>query len=330
MAAAFDPATADMAYAARLPSLLVAGGTNRVAPGLDRAAQALNLRVAAGTLADAQPAGGGHAIIWCDWTRGMPDGGVDAVADFVGAVPVVIDCDADAIDACWERFGEDDGVTVLMHGDEADMLAALGRAHRATEATLHSPLEDARTSQLDRLQEEVSRIARMLSQLDERGTRLLIRAPDGSREPPSPFIEDLVRSPARGFGGGEAPAPLGQSERAPPAISARDVRRLVRLRRARDQFFQADLFADPAWDMLLDLYAARLERGRVSVSSLCIAAAVPATTALRWIKSLTATGLLERREDPLDGRRIFVALSDDAARAMDAYFAHILDDGAVI
>ncbi|MGJ3628472.1 hypothetical protein AB5I41_18845 [Sphingomonas sp. MMS24-JH45] len=35
--------------------------------------------------------------------------------------------------------------------------------------------------------------------------------------------------------------------------------------------------------MLLDLFAAELERARVSVSSLCIAAAVAPTTALRWI-----------------------------------------------
>jgi hypothetical protein len=43
----------------------------------------------------------------------------------------------------------------------------------------------------------------------------------------------------------------------------------------REQFFGPDLFADPAWDILLDLYAARLEQQRVAVSSLCIAAAVP-------------------------------------------------------
>jgi DNA-binding MarR family transcriptional regulator len=82
--------------------------------------------------------------------------------------------------------------------------------------------------------------------------------------------------------------------------------------------------------MLLDLYAARLEHNRVSVSSLCIAAAVPATTALRWIKALTTSGLFERRADPHDGRRIFVALSDSAAAAMHAYFAAIVDEGAVI
>ena len=61
--------------------------------------------------------------------------------------------------------------------------------------------------------------------------------------------------------------------------------------------------------MLLDLMAARLEENRVAVSSLCIAAAVPATTALRWIKALTDRGLFVRVADPQDGRRVFIELS---------------------
>ena len=88
----------------------------------------------------------------------------------------------------------------------------------------------------------------------------------------------------------------------------------------REQYFPADMFADPAWDMLLDLYAARLDRQPVSVSSLCIAAAVPATTALRWIKTMTDAGLFVREADPNDGRRIFIALADGAFSGMESYF----------
>ncbi len=97
------------------------------------------------------------------------------------------------------------------------------------------------------------------------------------------------------------------------------IRAIIRARRLRDQFFRGELFADPAWDMLLDLMAARIERGRVAVSSLCIAAAVPATTALRWIKALTDRGIFVRSADPQDGRRVFIELSDEAARSMAAY-----------
>ena len=110
--------------------------------------------------------------------------------------------------------------------------------------------------------------------------------------------------------------------------SARLLRAIIRRRRARAQFFPADLFADPAWDILLDLAAARHEATRVSISSLCIAAAVPTTTALRWIKGMTAAGVLEREDDPEDGRRSFIRLSDRTAAAMDNYLSAV-EEGVV-
>lgn len=128
-------------------------------------------------------------------------------------------------------------------------------------------------------------------------------------------------------------AHLAQSERvhAPGAeeISASDIRRLIRARRARERFFPAELFSDPAWDMLLDLMAARLDAQPVAVSSLCIAAAVPTTTALRWIRSLCDAGIFERRIDPDDARRAFVTLSEASAAAMLAYLASIKATGVV-
>ncbi|KAK0360107.1 hypothetical protein LTR94_028604, partial [Friedmanniomyces endolithicus] len=82
---------------------------------------------------------------------------------------------------------------------------------------------------------------------------------------------------------------------------------------------------DPAWDMLLDLFAAALEGTQVSVSSLCIAAAVAPTTALRWIGKLTAADLLHRHPDPQDRRRAFVSLSPAARDAMYRYVAALAD-----
>lgn len=104
-------------------------------------------------------------------------------------------------------------------------------------------------------------------------------------------------------------------------IDPRDVRRFIRARRIRESFFAADLFADPAWDMLLDLFAAELEDTRVSVSSLCIAASVPGTTALRWIGTMIDVGLFERQADPLDRRRAYISLTDRARTAMRRYFS---------
>src|SRR5207248_1300212 len=76
-----------------------------------------------------------------------------------------------------------------------------------------------------------------------------------------------------------------------------------------------ELFADPAWDMLLDLLQAEIAQLRVPVSSLCIAAAVPATTALRWLKAMVAQGVFVRRADPHDGRRAFVELAPESSQA---------------
>lgn len=100
-------------------------------------------------------------------------------------------------------------------------------------------------------------------------------------------------------------------------VDAPRIRAHIKARRLRERFFDPGLFADPAWDILLDLAAARLEGREVSVSSLCIAAAVPTTTALRWIKAMVDRGLLERAPDPDDARRAFIRLAPATARRME-------------
>lgn len=102
-------------------------------------------------------------------------------------------------------------------------------------------------------------------------------------------------------------------------------RALINARRLRARHMPADLFAEPAWDMLLDLYAAHYEGRRVAVKSLCIAAHVPATTALRSIETMAKHGCLIRRRDTSDARRIFIALSDDTRTQLDRYFDALAD-----
>lgn len=95
---------------------------------------------------------------------------------------------------------------------------------------------------------------------------------------------------------------------------------MLRMRREREKIFGKHLFADPCWDMLLDLYVA-LRKGRViSVSSLCVAAAVPASTALRWIDILVKQDLVLREPDPKDKRRILVLLTRKAETQLDHLF----------
>lgn len=111
------------------------------------------------------------------------------------------------------------------------------------------------------------------------------------------------------------------SEPASRKLTESRVRAVIRARRLRAKYIDAALFADPAWDMILDLLAAGLGGKRVSVSSLCIAAAVPPTTALRWISVLSEQGVVRREADPSDGRRVFIALADEMVASLTRWFA---------
>jgi DNA-binding MarR family transcriptional regulator len=104
---------------------------------------------------------------------------------------------------------------------------------------------------------------------------------------------------------------------------SRAARSIIKARSARRRFFDGELFADPAWDMLLELYALEGEGRRISVSKLSVAAGVPCTTALRWLDKLEAESLLVREEDPADGRRVWVMLSPTGIAAMDSYIRQI-------
>lgn len=119
-------------------------------------------------------------------------------------------------------------------------------------------------------------------------------------------IDEAVASGA--FRGRSATATLA------PAHFAR---RMLRNRRRREAAFDTSLFADPAWDMLLDLFVAWEEGALVSVSSLCIASSIPPTTALRWISSMEKAGHFVRSRDPNDDRRMHLSLSPSAHQRMD-------------
>jgi DNA-binding MarR family transcriptional regulator len=99
---------------------------------------------------------------------------------------------------------------------------------------------------------------------------------------------------------------------------------IYRERRRRDRYL-AELapFGEPAWDILLDLYIAGAEDRRVSVNSACIAAAVPATTALRWLATLEQSGAVERTPDINDKRRAWVSLTRRCTTAMADYLGSL-------
>ena len=200
---------------------------------------------------------------------------------------------------------------ILVDPTSAERVVALGRALVRGQGRLRELSHDDRLALL-RLTEQVGEIAERLDRLASPGLGMA---------GPTVFEGDTIfhfESPHREFA-----VPCADESLLTPLPDPQLIRRIIRQRHLRARFFDAALFADPAWDMLLDLAAARGEHKRVSVTSLCIASGVPPTTALRWIGQLTAAGLFERVEDEADRRRAFVALSDKAAEAMARYFAMI-------
>jgi DNA-binding MarR family transcriptional regulator len=107
----------------------------------------------------------------------------------------------------------------------------------------------------------------------------------------------------------------------PNAIHPSVLKAIIKARRNRQKYFEGDLFSDPSWDILLELTAAHIENRQESVTSVAIAASVPASTAIRKIRELAERDLVRRWTDPNDARRIFVALTDDAAKRMLAVLA---------
>jgi DNA-binding MarR family transcriptional regulator len=191
-------------------------------------------------------------------------------------------------------------VGLVIDGSDADRAAALAVATSGIfkSASLSDVASDQSAERLRQLSDEVSRIASTLA-------RLSTGPGETQRQAPAVNDPDL------------------------PSVSAETVRAVIRARRLRSRFFEEELFADPAWDMLLDLLQAEIAQLRVPVSSLCIAAAVPATTALRWLKTMTDNGIFLRRADPHDGRRVFVELSREASAAMRRYFAQVGNPAAI-
>ncbi|MGN6376909.1 MAG: hypothetical protein ACTHMG_15345 [Sphingomonas sp.] len=232
---------------------------------------------------------------------------IDTLARATGA-RVVVALDVAQIDlVAAQLFGT--AVQLLIAPTVTDRVAALVLAAAGDGGRLHDRVREGERERLQRLNEEVARIAEVLAQL--------------ARREPSPSRRGGLVGDRRGSYNAGAVAPG-------PGIEARDIRRAIRARRLRDQFFAPGLFEDPAWDMLLDLYAAELEDRAVSVSSLCIAAAVAPTTALRWIGKLTDAGLFERRPDPFDRRRAFMALTPTARDGMLGYCHAVREAGLVI
>ncbi len=106
-------------------------------------------------------------------------------------------------------------------------------------------------------------------------------------------------------------------------------RQLYAFRRRRGTRLPTEMFGEPAWDMLLELFVMRMQGSRVRIKNACIAASVPATTALRWIGLLEEHGLIIRSDDTVDHRVRWIELTDQAFQTMyDLLLEQALNDRA--
>jgi len=224
---------------------------------------------------------------------------MDALLDYVdgkvsdGRFAAVVSTTAELIDPIAARL-HNRSIELIIDADDAQRAAALAiaKAQAGIGERVSDVASDQSAARLRQLSDEVSRIAATLARLS------------AGPAPAAPTVEVPPKADA-------------------PQVSADTVRSIIRARRLRARYFSEDLFADPAWDMLLDLFQAEIAQLRVPVSSLCIAAAVPATTALRWLKTMVSNGMFIRRADPHDGRRVFVELAPQTSVALRRYFAEV-------
>jgi DNA-binding MarR family transcriptional regulator len=108
--------------------------------------------------------------------------------------------------------------------------------------------------------------------------------------------------------------------------TVRCARQLLGLRRLREEMLGGNLFADPAWDLLLHLYVESAAGNQVAISGLCSAAKVRPTTGLRWINLLVDAGLLEKSDDPEDARRVFVGFAPGADESIHRILARAMTE----
>jgi hypothetical protein len=221
-------------YSAPAP-ILIAGDTELARERAARTVAASGFRIADRVAVEQAP---GRLDLQVNasavWVELDADGGVpmDALLQRIdadaasGRYGAVVSTGAGLLDAVAARL-RDPAVQLVVDGSDADRAAALaialsgaGRARRLSDVA-----SDRNSERLRQLSDEVGRIAATLARL--------------STGPAAPS-----REPERVETG------------AIPEVHVETVRSVIRARRLRGRFFAEDLFADPAWDMLLDLLQA--------------------------------------------------------------------------
>lgn len=102
-------------------------------------------------------------------------------------------------------------------------------------------------------------------------------------------------------------------------------RAILAARQLMGRAFGSDLFADPAGEMLLDLYVRENDGIATSISKIWNASNAAYGTARRSLAIMERRGLIARMPDTKDGRRTLVLLTDLARIQLEACLDIILD-----
>lgn len=88
-------------------------------------------------------------------------------------------------------------------------------------------------------------------------------------------------------------------------------KKLYDLLRCRDKVFRTPhLFSDPAWGILLDLYLNQALNKQVAKTNDVVGSSSAHAVAMRWLVVLEKEGLIVWADDPVDGRRQLVTLTE--------------------
>jgi len=176
--------------------------------------------------------------LWIELDGGAPpplEALLDEVAAAVahGRFPAILAAPSTMLDALSAQAFSSD-IELLVDATDSQRVAALSlaaaacfRPERIAEAS-----SDKNAARLRQLSDEVGRIAATQARLSTGPTQ--------------------QSRPLEHTNAGDA-----------PEVSAETVRAIIRARRLRARYFPEDLFADPAWDMLLDLLQAEIAKLRV-------------------------------------------------------------------
>lgn len=119
-----------------------------------------------------------------------------------------------------------------------------------------------------------------------------------------------------------APLAMSPSKRVEVALAAAITSK--EQRSARPHFLgNQDLFGEPAWDILLDLFISQTREEKTSVRTGSIGDQSPPTITLRWFLILEQRGLIAQEPDPEDETKALLRFTPTGYESMLRYFEAI-------